>query len=185
MEREISIALGIVVAREKRDNPWIKWAWRPIDLLIGVPPAEPWTELGCSGDNTHFHADTKLLTLYRSDTEAYRMNLSAATPSVYVVMREIEDGRDDGGFPLYVHSITASPYEAQDYLDSGEDIVEQVPMPEALIAWVEQFIEAHHVNEPFKKRKRQPIKKEEHLFGKEPIFVSRSRPPEEEGGHDG
>lgn len=31
--------------------------------------------------------------------------------------------------------MTASPYEAQDYEDNGEDIVEKILMPEGLIAW--------------------------------------------------
>ena len=53
--------------------------------------------------------------------------------------------------------MTASPYEAQDYLDSGEEIVEAVPAPEGLVAWISAFIQAHHVDEPFKKRKQSRV----------------------------
>ena len=50
--------------------------------------------------------------------------------------------------------VTASPYEAQDYTDSGEELVERVPMPEGVQAWVWEFIERFHVEETFIKRKR-------------------------------
>ena len=47
--------------------------------------------------------------------------------------------------------VTASPYEAAAY---SEAIVEAVPMPDGLIAWVQDFVDRHHVDEPFEKRKR-------------------------------
>ena len=51
--------------------------------------------------------------------------------------------------------VTACPYEAQDYLDSGDDIVEPVAMPAAVIAFVQEYVDRHHVDEPFHKRKRK------------------------------
>jgi hypothetical protein len=50
--------------------------------------------------------------------------------------------------------VTASPYEGQDYADNGEDLVEKVPMPEGLIAWVRDYALQHHHEEAFIKRKR-------------------------------
>ncbi|MDT2057996.1 MAG: DUF3305 domain-containing protein, partial [Planktomarina sp.] len=49
---------------------------------------------------------------------------------------------------------TASPYEAQDYADTGEELVEKVPMPEGLAAWIRDYIEEHHEDEVFIKRRR-------------------------------
>ena len=66
-------------------------------------------------------------------------------------MRE-EAGSDDDRPAVLL--VTASPYEAQDYADSGEEIVEKVPMPPGLVAWVRDFVERHHVEEEFVKRKR-------------------------------
>ncbi len=60
----------------------------------------------------------------------------------------------DGECPLDVLLVTASPYEAQDYTDSGEEIVEKVPMPAGLIAWVREFVEEFHEDEVFVKRRR-------------------------------
>ena len=39
-------------------------------------------------------------------------------------------------------------------MDSGEDLVEAVPMPEPVLAWMQDFVGQHHVEEPFVKRKR-------------------------------
>ncbi|MDG1240070.1 MAG: DUF3305 domain-containing protein, partial [Planktomarina sp.] len=49
---------------------------------------------------------------------------------------------------------TASPFEAQDYADTGEELVEKVPMPEGLVAWVRDYVEAHHEDQVFVKRRR-------------------------------
>ena len=65
-----------------------------------------------------------------------------------------------------VFGVTASAFEAQDYMDSGEEIVEAVPMPDELIAWLAAFVEHHHVEEVFKKRKRRNWKEEEGEEGK-------------------
>ena len=71
---------------------------------------------------------------------------------MYVVMRESEDDT-----PFEMVLVTASPYEAQDYADNGEDIVEKVSMPEGVIAWVREFTEAYHEEEVFKKRRRDKL----------------------------
>ena len=75
--------------------------------------------------------------------------LCAEVPCVYVVMRP---GAAEAPFELEL--ATVSPYEAQDYTDSGEEIVEKVPMPAMLRSWVEDFVSVHHEEEVFVKRKR-------------------------------
>ena len=90
------------------------------------------------------------LTLWRSDVEAYLVALSAEPPSLWVVLRQ--GGEGPGGWGL--QAVTASAYEAQDYMDNGEDMVERVAMPEGLAAWVATFCGAHPVTDTFVKRKR-------------------------------
>lgn len=55
-----------------------------------------------------------------------------------------------------VLTVTASAYEAQDYTDNGEDVVERVPMTEPLEAWIGEFVRQNHNEELFVKRKRRP-----------------------------
>lgn len=169
MEREIGIPLAAVVERRKVDHPWADWSWRPVAVIPGESSLKDWSELESGDGWTRFHAGTEKLMLYRTDTEAYRVALSQEEPKVYVVLRPDEEG--DADRPYRLAAITASPYEAQDFLDSGEELVEPVAMPVALVAIVQRFIDAHHVDEPFKKRKRDRIDPEASKFGKEPIFA--------------
>ena len=92
------------------------------------------------------------LELYVSDTEAYVHELQTRAPSVYIVLSP-DDGSPDT--PWKVSLVTASPYEAQDYCDSAEVMVEKVPMPEGMQAWVADFVTRHHEEETFVKRKRK------------------------------
>ena len=72
--------------------------------------------------------------------------------------------------PYIVHSVTFSPYEAQDFQDSAEDIVERVAIPPGIALELIQFVNQHHVEQPFRKRKRTEAEPAEEQFGQEPIF---------------
>ena len=143
-----TMPLGVVLRRVPGVTRWAKWSWTATSVLPGAGPAD-WRELRREGDAAEFHAATLPLELHGAETEAYLHGLSAEVPSIYVVMRTT--GPDD---PLDVLLVTASPYEAQDYCDSGEEIVEKVAMPHGLIAWVRDFVEKFHEDEVFIKRKR-------------------------------
>lgn len=144
------LPLGVVLRRTPGVTRWARWYWRAIAILPGAAPAQ-WAELRRDGESVEYHAATLPLTLYSSDTEAYAVNLADAVPSVYVVVRK----EPDGPAPLRAFAVTASVYEAQDYCDSGEELVEKVPMPEGLLAWVGDFVDQHHEEEVFVKRRRR------------------------------
>ena len=148
---EASVPLGIVIRKSPGVTRWARWAWRVVGVLPGADAAD-WRELRRESDVVEYHAATVPMELWASDTEAYRTGLSARVPAVYVVLREATE--DDAERDVEVLLATASPYEAQDYLDSGEEIVEQVPMPEGLVAFVRDFVERHHQDEEFVKRQR-------------------------------
>lgn len=145
-----SLPVGVVVRRVPGVTRWAAWSWRAVAVLPGAGPAD-WREMRREGEAVEFHAATCLLELHGAETEAYLHGLSAEVPSVYVVLRET--GRNDAR-PLEILLVTASPYEAQDYCDSGEEIVEKVAMPDGLVAWIRDFVEAFHRDEVFIKRKR-------------------------------
>ncbi|WP_312019935.1 DUF3305 domain-containing protein [Yoonia sp.] len=145
-----TIPLGIVVQRSPGVTRWAKHAWKATDALPGAGPAD-WKVLRIEGDVTEFHAATLPLTLYVSDAEAYAHELQSRTPSVYVILRAAEAVKD---MPWAVALVTASPYEAQDYCDSSEELVEKIPMSEGLHAWIASFVEEHYQEEAFIKRRR-------------------------------
>jgi len=169
-----SLPVGVVVAREEIDSPWQDHVWRPLAILPGAPAVDGWKELVRTEGVTQYHAATLPLELFRKEAEAYLYNLEGEEPVVYVVLSEAEE-EDEGDFPYHVHLVTASPFEAQDYLDAGECIVEPVRMPPELVVWVDEFVRKHHTEPTFKKRKRDDVKLEDHTFGQEPIVVVRER----------
>lgn len=144
-----TMPLGIVLRKSPGVTRWAAWSWSAAAVLPGAGPAD-WRELRREGESVEYHAATLSLELHGAETEAYLTGLTAAVPSIYVVMREALEGPH----PYEVLLATASPYEAQDYTDSGEEIVEKVPMPHGLVAWVRDFVEAHHQEEVFVKRRR-------------------------------
>lgn len=145
------LPIGIIVRKSPGVTRWAKWSWRVVAVLPGAGPAD-WRELRRDGDAVEYHAATLNLDLWSSDTEAYLVGLSAKIPSLIVVMREVPNSA--AGMPFEPVIVTASPYEGQDYLDSGDGLIESVPMPLGLIGWVRDFVQEHHVEEVFIKRKR-------------------------------
>lgn len=143
-----TMPVGVVLRRAPGVTRWVRWSWKATSVLPGAGPAD-WRELRREGETVEYHAATPVLELHGAETEAYVHGLMAKEPSVYIVMRQVT-----GEIPLEVVLITASPYEAQDYCDSGEEIVEKVPMPAGLEAWVRTFVEEFHQEEEFVKRRR-------------------------------
>lgn len=144
--------IGVVMRRTPGVTRWAKWAWRAVAILPGAGPAD-WRELRREGDAVDYHATTLTLELYKAETEAYLHGITAREPSVYVIMRPVL-----GPHPFDMVLVTASPYEAQDYNDNGEDVVEKIPMPPGLLAWVGVFVERFHHEEEFVKRRRDRAK---------------------------
>jgi len=64
--------------------------------------------------------------------------------------------------------VTVCPFEAQDYDDTEDDMVGGVPMPDEVIAWVQDVVDEHHVDVPFKKRKREPYDPRRGGFARSP-----------------
>jgi Protein of unknown function (DUF3305) len=175
-----NLPLGIVVERRAVDNPWIDHKWRSIAVIAGAPPLSPfdaWTLMRQGDGWAQFHAGTLNLELFRKETEGYKVNLSQQPPRLFIVLRGGDEDRSDHEVVPFL--VTVSPYEAQDYLDSGEDQVDAVPMPDGVIAFVQDFIERHHVDEPFRKRKRTRADTGDEAFARRPVGDRRR------GGRDG
>jgi hypothetical protein len=152
-----TLNLGVVLERRPSDHPWQDHNWHLVGVIPQAPDADPkapWRELLRDGDVVRFHAGTLTLSLFRKETEGYRLNLSQHPPRIFVIVRRDED--PDSPHELRPFHVTACPYEAQIYLDNGEDIVEAVVMPEVVLGWVKDYVERNHVEQPFKKRKRRP-----------------------------
>jgi hypothetical protein len=173
-----SIPLGVVVERRRIDHPWQDHEWRPVAVIPGAPEAEnpdEWKELARGDGWVRYLAGSLPLELHRKETEAYKVNLSNDPPVIYVVLSETD--APDAAHEVEPSLVTASPYDAQDYEDAGEELLDGVPMPDPLIAWIADFIERHHVDEPFHKRKRKRYDPNDVGFGPRPDGPGQRRTP--------
>jgi len=143
------IAVGVVVERRKAQSQWIDFTWKPVTVLAGLPDASPWTMLSEDGDGATFYAGAAEIELYRTETTNYRDNLDTGGPMLWVALRPT------GVEPPYeIFAVTADPAEGEAWTESGSDLVDVVPMPEAVRAAIDAFIAEHHVERPFYKRQR-------------------------------
>ena len=100
------------------------------------------------GDVTTFYAGAAEIELYRTETGNYRDNLRGA-PTLWVALRPT------GVEPPYeLLAVTADPAEGEALTRPATDLVDTVPMPEAIRAIGRGFVAEHHVEQPFFKRKR-------------------------------
>ncbi|MCB1436292.1 MAG: DUF3305 domain-containing protein [Rhodobiaceae bacterium] len=164
----------LILERRDCDHPWLDHEWVVTGIAGPIHGDAGWKLLDTTVALRRYLSPPCRIELHRADAEAYAYNLQASAPSLFVVLREDETA-DKDGVPYLVHLVSASPYEAQDYLDSSEEIVQRVALDDDLAAWLERFVGEHHHQQPFKKRKRGRTVSAEHKFGQEPVAELRKR----------
>ncbi|QTN42216.1 DUF3305 domain-containing protein [Marinobacter salsuginis] len=150
-----ALQVGAVVRRSPGVTRWAKHVWKPVAVIPGAPDAF-WKELVREGEVVDYHAGTVTMELFRADVEGYLVSLNMSTPSVWIILDRDVTGQSPSGWA--VSTVTASAHEALDSLDSGESIVEAVPIPASLAAWIKEFVDMHYIEEPFKKRRRDEVR---------------------------
>ena len=148
MVRE-AMEIAVIVERQALASPWVDHAWRPIAVLAGAPAAAPWTVLAETPQATRYYAGAFQLEFFASETGMYRDNLRSGRPSLWVSLRPADT---PPGVALQL--VTADPSEGEALTEPGTDIIEAVPMPPEIQRRLAAFVEAHHVERPFVKRKR-------------------------------
>ena len=144
-----SLEVGVIVERRALQNPWVDHAWRPLAVLAGTPAAAPWTVLDETPQATRYYAVAFQLEFFGSETTMYRENLRSGKPSLWVSLRPASTPPG-----VVLHLVTADPAEGEALTEPGTDVIETVPMPVEVQRRLAAFVEAHHVERPFIKRKR-------------------------------
>jgi hypothetical protein len=157
------MAVGVVVEHRRIDHPWQSHRWQVTDVLPGVPMAEPWTVLARTEDVTRYLAGVAMLELFPGESENYRYNLDSAEPAIYVVLRT--SGEAPG---MRLLGATVDPGEAHAHADTGDDLVEALPLPAPIRDWLAAFVEAHPVRRTHGKRRRDRADPEALAFGRRP-----------------
>jgi hypothetical protein len=143
------VRVGVVVERRKAKSPWAAFLYRPISVLAGVPAAPPWTTISAEENLTTLYAGDAMIELHRTETANYRDNLASGAPLLWVILRP-----GTGAVEFDLLSVTADPAEGEALTGAGNDLVESVPMPDAIREIVRKFVAEHHVEQAFFKRER-------------------------------
>lgn len=149
MSRHETREIGVIAERQEVDSPWCDHRWRVTGLLPGAPAVPPWTLLGAEPGVRRYFAGNAVLELYPLETDTLRHNIEGPQPAVYVFLRATDAAP---GVSLLGATVCAG--EAQAHVDTGSDLVESLPMPGDLHAWITDFVARHHVERPAYKRKR-------------------------------
>jgi hypothetical protein len=152
--KDARLTLGVLVAQSAPKTAWGEAQWRPHSVVLGGVPLAPWTQVRREGEATIWYVGEFEVALFVAETVTYRMNLAEPSPAIYVVLRRDPSLPEPG---IVVRHVTASPGEAEAFSVDGEHIVEKVPMPDAVVEWLSDYVRAYHVEVAFKKRKRTRI----------------------------
>ncbi len=149
-DRHETLTVGVIVERRKGRTAWQDFVWQPVEVVTVLPPLAPWSVMCEEGGTTRFFAGAFTMELHPRETVTYRMNLIDERPGIYVVLRE--DASAPHGMTLVLAS--PSPAEAEAYMEGGMAVIDKVPLPEEIALWLDAYVAAFHVEEPFRKRQR-------------------------------
>ncbi|MBN9461812.1 MAG: DUF3305 domain-containing protein [Burkholderiales bacterium] len=131
------VPVRVVFERHESGGRWQAVSWRP----VAIEPGEA--------------GDALALRLTLDEAEGYYLNLTTAEPSIFVLWRHPDDdsGVVAAGDPAPPHAlaVSASYNEAGRWMDGGER-VDRVPMPEAMKAWLAEYVTLHYVPERQRKK---------------------------------
>lgn len=150
---EEQVVVGLVLERWMLSGEWGGYAWRPVAIFANAPEVEPWTALGGGRAAMQYYAGAFPISLYSTETANYRDNLASGAPKLWVVLRPASPEP-----PIDVLAITADPAEGEANTEAGANTVETIDMPVEIAGVVAAFIEAHHIERPIIKRRRDGAK---------------------------
>jgi len=149
--------VAVVMRRQPVEGPmrrWQDWRW-VLDAVVDNDPA--WgtapRALADEGEVQRWLHPGFDVELFRDDAEGYFLNVTTESPCWFVMYRmEPHAAWPDAPMPVPC-KVSLSYHDAGRWLDAQE-LVEQVPAPPDAVAWLQAFVDAHHVIEP--KRRQRP-----------------------------
>lgn len=150
MERPTK-TLAVVMQRRNARSRWAGVVWQPASVLETGEPAGAARRLVKHGDYEQWLHPGFELAIHRDEIEGYYTNVSSGSPRVFVLWRmEGEEGDEHArALPLF---LTASYDEAGRWMDGGHS-VDSVTMPDAVFAWLGEYVEKNYRPQPRLRRK--------------------------------
>lgn len=151
----VYFCVDVLMERIPLANRWVSEQWQPAGVVpVGViasaaSPGAPECVADAS-ERTLWRFPGRAIELHPSEAEGYFLNITSETPLVFVMWRPAEDGALPAVRPEIV---TVSYNQAGRIMDGGEK-VDPVPMPPAILAWMQPYVAEHYKPEPRRKMKR-------------------------------
>ena len=151
--------------RERIDHEWQPWRWALADVVPQEAAfgTEPRLLLKNDNEERWLHP-AFLVELFRDDAEGYYLNATTPAPCWFVLWRMEEEASLAEEPVARPTAVSLSYHDAGRWLDAQET-VEQVPAPADVIEWLREFIDAHYVPEPKKRKRPDSFKPLQDRFG--------------------
>lgn len=166
---------AVLMRKQNIDNPWVSYRWAPQEVLPDLGQFNSKQSNTISGQFLGRDQDGESwlftgfeLDLFPDEAEGYYLNVSATTPSWFVMWRleeDIERYVDEQSIALaktestfaVPHRICVSYNEAARLLDGGES-VDTVPMSKEHTSWLQEYVDEKYRPEPKKRHKPASFK---------------------------
>ncbi len=145
--------VSVIFQRTPLANKWVSECWEPtavLPMLDEEPAGAVPAKIRDDAAGTQWRFDGHALELHRSEAEGYYLNITAPAPKVFVMWDLRDDGSDPPVLPVVV---TVSYNQAARMLDGGQR-VDAVPLPAAILEWMQPFVAENYKPEPRKKVRR-------------------------------
>lgn len=151
MPQDASLHAAVLIERQYRPTVWEDWRFRIGEVIVdeGQFGSTMRTLRDDGRTATTLHPGLPV-SLHRDEAEGYYLNLSSGSP-VWFVMWRSDEADPPRAWPEFV---TLSYNEAGRLLDAQER-VDSVPLPPAVVRWLQAFVDEHYRPEP--KQRRRPV----------------------------
>ena len=150
MSERPQLDVAVIIERRKQANPWEGFSFRIADVALDDGAfGSGMRLLRDDGHTATFLHPGFNVALFRDEAEGYYLNLSSGQP-VWFVMWRIDEDDLSRAWP---ERVMLSYNEAGRLLDAQEH-VDNVPLPDAISAWLQAYTDAHYRPEP--KRRARP-----------------------------
>jgi Protein of unknown function (DUF3305) len=163
-----AIDVAVVMRRERIEGAaarWQQWRWVLAEVIQGDAGfgAQPRLLLKNESEERWLHPGFKV-ELLESDAEGYYLNVSTQSPCWFVLWRMEEEAAYADEPIAMPQIVTLSYHDAGRWLDAQET-VEQVPAPDDIVAWLQDFVDEHHVRETKRRQRPESFKSLVDRFG--------------------
>jgi hypothetical protein len=180
-----TLNVAVVLRRERIEGPmsrWQSWRWVLVDVLaqeegFGTAPRLLYKN---ESEERWLHGGYPV-ELFTDEAEGYSLNVTTQAPCWFVMWR-LEEEASVAAEPIARPlRVSLSYNEAGRWLDAQET-VEQVPASAAVVAWLQAFVDQHHVEEPKRRKRPESFRTLTDRFGN-PASISTEK--KSGGGHGG